>query len=483
MPSTPRPLDPAACYAALQARDARFDGHWFTGVTSTGVYCRPICRVRTPKAENCRFFPHAAAAESAGFRPCLKCRPELAPRSFSVMEASRSLAHAARERLDAAARHGEGPSLEALAKGLGVTARHLRRIFADAFGVSPLAYLQTQRLLTAKQLLTDTQLPLASVAAQAGFGSTRAFQDAWSQQYRLAPLQLRKQAAQTAAPPLTLSYRPPYAVPELLSFLAVRAIPGVEDVDQARRRVRRTVRAGTTVGQLAVEFDADLPRVRLHLSDTLWPHAAEIQGRVRQWLDLDADPDAIAQRLAALRPTPGLRLAGGVDRFELAVRAVLGQQVTVAAARTVSQRVVQAWGQALPDAQGLGEGQAWLFPTPQALAHASAEAVAACGMPLRRAQCLVGLAQAWPALRMAQPTPHDPDAAEAELQQLAGIGPWTAAYIRMRAWPWPDRFLPGDGVLRQQLALDPHDPSVFAPYRSYAVLQLWQRATLAKAPS
>ena len=485
MPSTPSSppiaLDPAACYAALQARDARFDGHWFTGVTSTGVYCRPICRVRTPKAENCRFFPHAAAAESAGFRPCLKCRPELAPRTFSVMEASRSLAHAARERLDAAAQHGEAHSLEALAQALGVTARHLRRIFAEAFGVSPLAYLQTQRLLAAKQLLTDTQLPLASVAAQAGFGSTRAFQDAWAQQYRLAPLQLRKRASRTVAPPLTLSYRPPYAVAELMAFLQARAIPGVEDVDPARQRVRRTVRAGAAIGQLAVAFDAELPRVRLHLSDALWPHATELQARVRQWLDLDADPEAIAQRLTALQPTPGLRLPGGVDRFELAVRAVLGQQVTVAAARTVSQRVVQAWGEPLPEALGLGEGAAWLFPTPQALAHAQPEAVAACGMPLRRAQALVGLAQAWPALRLAQASPQDPDAAETELLQLAGIGPWTAAYIRMRAWPWPDRFLPGDVVLRQQLALEPHDPSTFAPYRSYAVLQLWQRATRAKA--
>lgn len=481
MNPAPTPLDPGACYAALQARDARFDGHWFTGVTSTGVYCRPICRVRTPKAENCRFFPHAAAAEAAGFRPCLKCRPELAPRAFSVMEASRSLAHAARERLDAAAQHGDGPSLEALAQGLGVTARHLRRIFAEAFGVSPLAYLQTQRLLAAKQLLTDTTLPLASVAAQAGFGSTRAFQDAWAQQYRLPPLQLRKRAPRTVAPPLTLSYRPPYAVAEWLGFLHARAIPGVEDVDLDRRRVRRSVRVGTAMGQLAVQFDSEAARVHLHLSDALWPHATELQARVRQWLDLDADPEAIGQRLAPLRPTAGLRLPGCLDRFELAVRAVLGQQVTVAAARTVSARVVQAWGQALPATQGLGEGAAWLFPTPQALAHAAPEAVAACGMPLRRAQCLVGLAQAWPALRIAQATPQDPDAAEAELLQLAGIGPWTAAYIRMRAWPWPDRFLPGDVVLRQQLASDPHDPSTFAPYRSYAVLQLWHRATFAKA--
>lgn len=476
-PMDASPLDPASCYAALQARDARFDGHWFVGVTSTGVYCRPVCRVRTPKLANCRFFAHAAAAEGSGFRPCLKCRPELAPRAFSVMEASRSLAAAARERLDAAARAGAPAALSEIAQQLGITDRHLRRIFDQAYGVAPLAYLQTQRLLTAKQLLTDTALPIATVALQAGFGSLRAFQEAWQQQYRLPPSQLRatQAAARAERPQLQLGYRPPLAVDALLAFLSARAVPGVEQVGE--REILRTLRVGTTAGQLRVRFETERNRALLTLSPALWPQAAAVLAGVRRWLDLDADPEPIAERLSALDPIPGLRLPGGLDRFELAVRAVLGQQVSVAAARTLATRVVQRFGERLPEAERLQEGEAWLFPTPAQLARAGAEAIAACGLPGKRAAALAGLAQHWPALRMAS-AEGDPDEAERELQQLAGIGPWTAAYIRMRAWPWPDRFLPGDLVLKQQLAQLPGARAeAWAPYRSYAVLQLWARAS------
>lgn len=477
---TALPLSPEACYAALQARDARFDGHWFTGVTSTGVYCRPICRVRTPLAKNCRFFPHAAAAEAAGFRPCLKCRPELAPRAFSVMEASRSLAHAARERLDAAAREGAPAALDALAAQLGITDRHLRRVFSEAFGVAPLAYLQTQRLLVAKQLLTDTALPLASVALQAGFVSLRAFQDAWHRQYRLPPSQLRRQqtSATAARPQLLLGYRPPLALDALLAFLAARAVPGVEQVGDGE--ILRTLRRDGAVGQLRVQFEPARHRALLTLSPALWPQAAAVLAAVRRWLDLDADPGPIAQRLADLDPIPGLRLPGGLDRFELAVRAVLGQQVSVAAARTLATRLVERFGERLPASEQLQPANgapAWLFPTPAQLARAGTDAIAACGLPGRRAAALAGLAQHWPGLAIAT-AQGDPDAAERELQQLAGIGPWTAAYIRLRAWPWPDRFLPGDLVLQQQLAALPAArPAAWAPYRSYAVLQLWARAS------
>lgn len=492
---TATPLNPEACYAALQARDARFDGHWFTGVTSTGVYCRPICRVRTPQAKNCRFFPHAAAAEAAGFRPCLKCRPELAPRAFSVMEASRSLAHAARERLDAAAREGAPAAMDEIAAQLGITDRHLRRIFAEAFGVAPLAYLQTQRLLVAKQLLTDTALPLASVALQAGFGSLRAFQDAWLKQYRLPPSQLRVQQSSMRAerPQLQLGYRPPLALDALLAFLAARAVPGVEQVGE--QQILRTLRgSGGAAGQLLVRFEPARDRALLTLSPALWPQATAVLAGVRRWLDLDADPEPIAQRLADLDPIPGLRLPGGLDRFELAVRAVLGQQVSVAAARTLATRLVERFGERLPASEQLQPAngdQAWLFPTPAQLARAGADAIAACGLPGKRAAALAGLAQLWPGLAIANAL-GEPDEAERELTQLAGIGPWTAAYIRMRAWPWPDRFLPGDLVLKQQLAAlpkgpdaaDPADPAAWAPYRSYAVLQLWARASgLAKDPS
>jgi AraC family transcriptional regulator of adaptative response / DNA-3-methyladenine glycosylase II len=475
-------LNHEACYAALLARDARFDGHWFTGVTSTGVYCRPICRVRTPKQENCRFFHHAAGAEAAGFRPCLKCRPELAPRAFSVMEASRTLADAARHELDAASTSGQTPSLEKLAARLGISSRHLRRIFLERFGVAPLAYLQTQRLLRAKQLLTDTALPLHAVASQAGFGSTRAFQEAWQQQYRLSPSQLRRDdktaSAKAMAPKLWLHYRPPLALAALLAFLRARAVPGVEQVDEGQHSILRTVRHGHRVGQLRVQFESDSHRAWLALSPSLWPEAASVLQGVRRWLDLDADPLPIAERLAALSPIAGLRMPGGLDRFEIAVRAVLGQQVSVAAARTLAQRLVERFGERLPEAECLAAGEAWLFPSPQQLARAGGEAIATCGLPRKRADALAALAQHWPELLMATAS-GDPDAAERELVQLAGIGPWTAAYIRMRAWPWPDRFLPGDLVLKQQLALlpSPLKTEDWAPYRSYAVLQLWAKAS------
>jgi len=470
-------LHPDRCYAALAARDARFDGHWFTGVTSTGVYCRPICRVRTPLAKNCRFFAHAAAAEAAGFRPCLKCRPELAPRAFSVMEASTSLAAVARERLDAAAQQGQPIPMGELARQLGISDRHLRRIFIDSYGVAPLAYLQTQRLLTAKQLLTDSALPLATVAMQSGFGSLRAFQDAWSRQYRLPPSQLRQRqgSARAERPQLQLGYRPPLALDALLFFLAARAVPGVEAVGE--RDILRTLRIGTAAGQLRVRFEPERHRALLSLSPALWPQAAAVLAAVRRWLDLDADPQPIAERLAALQPIAGLRLPGALDRFELAVRAVLGQQVSVAAARTLATRLVQRFGERLPPAEHLDAREAWLFPTPAQLARAGVDAIAACGLPGQRALALSGLSQRWPALAIA--TAHGtPDDAERELLALAGIGPWTAAYIRMRAWPWPDRFLPGDLVLKQQLAQLPGaDPSAWTPYRSYAVLQLWARAS------
>lgn len=404
-------LDPTTCYAALVARDARFDGHWFTGVTSTGVYCRPVCRVRTPKFENCRFFPHAAAAEGAGFRPCLKCRPELAPRAFSVMEASASLAAAARERLDAAAHAGAPAGLAEIAAALGITDRHLRRIFAEAYGVAPLAYLQTQRLLCAKQLLTDSRLPLAAVALQAGFGSLRAFQEAWQRQYRLPPSQLRGKGRDEARrPALQLGWRPPLALDALLSFLAARAVPGVEAVGEAQ--ILRTLRVEGAAGQLRLRFEPERERALLELSPALWPQAALVLAGVRRWLDLDADPAPIAQRLAALDPIPGLRLPGGLDRFELAVRAVLGQQVSVAAARTLATRIVQRFGERLPEAEQLEPGEAWLFPSPEQLARAGVDAIAACGLPGKRAAALAGLAQHWPALRigMHRATPMRPNA-------------------------------------------------------------------------
>src|SRR4051812_4203071 len=246
MTSLAEPLQADACYLALKARDARFDGRFFTGVTSTGIYCRPVCRVRTPKRENCRFFPHAALAESAGFRPCLRCRPELAPQSvaWSIQDASSILAHQAARLMDEPdAWRGESPSVEMLARRLGVSDRHLRRIFESHLGVSPVQYLQTRRLLTAKQLLADTDLPVTQVALVSGYSSVRRFNAAFAEHYALSPTQLRRAGASSASKGLTirLGYRPPYDINAMLGFLRTRAVAGVESVSLDDKTFSRTL--------------------------------------------------------------------------------------------------------------------------------------------------------------------------------------------------------------------------------------------------
>lgn len=471
------PPDPKACYAALRARDERFDGHWFVAVQTTGIYCRPVCRVRAPKFENCHFYFLAAGAEAAGYRPCRRCRPELAPRAFSHVGATEQLAQAARERLDA----GFYGSMAALATELGITDRHLRRIFQLQFGVSPLQYQQTQRLLLAKALLTDSPLRVSDIAARTGFGSTRAFHAAWAQHYRFEPLALRREPtgkAGASAPSLQLMWRGPYAVTALLQFLARRAVPSVEQVDvEAQRITRAWPLPDGRWGTLTVQFETK--GVRLQLSPVLWQHPAAVVSGVRAWLDLDADPSAISGCLekAGLPMLPGLRLPGCVDRFELGVRAILGQQVTVAAARTLATRLVAHFGTPLSESETPSHDAVHRFPTAAELAQVSADTLASTiRLPLQRARALVALAQAWPVLSFAQRTGMPADA-ERSLQALPGIGPWTAAYLTMRGWPWPDRFLPGDVVLKQQLAQRPSvQPDAAAPFRSYAVLQLWHDA-------
>ncbi len=508
MPPMASSLDPHHCYPALLARDARFDGQWFVAVKTTGIYCRPICRVRTPRMENCLFFPTASQAEAARFRPCLKCRPELAPtaRPWSTMDANEVLAREAARWLDECA--PDQASLPALAAHLGVSERHVRRVFSAVHGVAPLQYLQTRRLLLAKQLLTDTRLPVAQVALAAGFSSLRRFNAAFAEHYRLSPTGLRdgsarrRLTADEQAPELRLDLRPPLLTTALLQFLAARAVPGVEHVDVQERRVVRSVRLAQTgqadvLGWVTVTFPPEgeeRPQVRVGMSASLWPHVAALMPKLRRWLDLDADPHAIASALGEeLGPSAlGLRLPGTLDRFELAVRAVLGQQVTVAAARTLATRLVAAFAEPLPTELDAPSPVTHAFPSAARLASASLDEVAALGMPGRRAQALIHLASEWPRLAFAQGR-GPVEAAIAELAALPGLGPWTAHYMLMRGWSWPDAFLPGDVVLRQRLesrAGLPMRPSalaqaaqVFAPYRSYAVLQLWREASALAKPA
>ena len=489
-----------ACYAAMKARDARFDGCFFTGVTSTGVYCRPVCSVKAPKRENCRFFSHAAQAESAGFRPCLRCRPELAPHSvvWSIQDASYILAHQAARLLDEPERWLETtPSVEKLALKLGISARHLRRIFEAQFGVSPLQYLQTRRLHTAKQLLADTALPITQVALLSGFASLRRFNATFVGHYKLNPTQLRRAApqAQGSGQGITvrLGYRPPYDVAAMLTFMRKHHIHNVEFTlesiadDPNKYGHSRTFGieiAGTKyTGWLHTRFDEPRAQLVLTVSDSLREVLPLVIRRVRAAFDLDADPRAINAALHAAFPGgDGLRVPGALDGFELAVRAVLGQQITVAAARTLAQRLVDKLGDAIVTPwPALNR----LFPSPAVLAEASSDTLGQLGIVRQRQAAIVGLARAVASGSLQLHGGADVPATVVALKALPGIGDWTAQYIAMRALRWPDAFPAGDVALHKALGVQGlKNPARLAeamslawqPWRSYAVIRLWSGA-------
>jgi len=537
------------CYLALKAKDARFDGRFFTGVTSTGIYCRPVCRVRTPLRKNCRFFGHAAQAESAGFRPCLRCRPELAPHSVAwcIQDASYILAHQAARLLDETditptlvasrtalppegatapavwqsqsrspgwkgvvpgpvsacgslppegpgfaggdpARQPSLPWMEGLADRLGVSSRHLRRIFDAQFGVTPLQYLQTRRLLTARQLLADTDLPITQVAFISGFASVRRFNAAFAQHYRLNPTQQRRQGTRPAGGGiiLRLGYRPPYDVPAMLAFLARHCIDTLEfiaaEAGQMSAGMTLGIESGGKLhtGWLLARFDEPRCQLVLQVSESLLGALPGVIRRVRALFDLDADPAAINRLLGPSFPGgDGRRVPGAIDGFRLAIEAVLGQQVTVAAARTLGQRLVNKFGAAIDTP--------WprlsrLFPTPAALAAASSDALGQMGIIRQRQAAIVAISQAVADKRLLLNASADVNATVALLKALPGIGDWTAQYIAMRALRWPDAFPAGDVALQKALGLrllkNParlaeQASSAWKPWRSYAVIRAW----------
>ncbi len=479
-------LDPDACHRALRARDGRFDGVFYVGVTTTGVYCRPICPARTPGRDRCSFFGSAAEAEHSGFRACLRCRPELAPGHARVDSIPR-LVRTAADRIEAG--FLDEHSVDALATSLDVTARHLRRAMEQQLGVSPIELAQTRRLARAKQLLHDTALPIATVAHASGFGSVRRFNAAFRRRFDRAPSSLRRRkdaSRREDTIDVQLSARAPWDGRALLEFLAGRAIPGVEEVDA--ERYQRSVALGSLRGRISIQLLPQQSKAWLRVTLGLAPRLAQIVARVRRLLDLDARPDVIDAHLRtdpvlrdSLARHPGLRVPGAFDGFEVAVRTVLGQQVTVRGASTLTGRLVERFGEAIdPSSDPPPSGPSHYWPPAEVLANASSSAVAAIGLPKRRAQTIVALAQAVIDQRVVLETSADPGETMAALCELPGIGPWSAHYIAMRVLEWPDAFPASDLGIRKGLEVTtPREAEAhaarWAPWRAYGVMHLWSR--------
>jgi AraC family transcriptional regulator of adaptative response / DNA-3-methyladenine glycosylase II len=475
-------LDSDSCYRALTTHDARFDGRFFVGVRSTRIYCRPVCTVRLPRRENCRFYRSAAAAEVDGFRPCLRCRPELAPGLASV-DASARFAQAAVALMEDGVLEDGG--IETLAARIGITSRHLRRIFEAEFGVSPIEYAQTQRLLLAKRLLTDTSLPVLDVALASGFRSVRRFNALIRERYRMPPSRLRHDAAPAILPAsmrFELAYRPPYDWNSMLAFLRARAIAGVEHVDESgyTRTLALDQRGANATGWITVANSPKRHTLCIGVSASLAPVVPAVLSRVRHAFDLACDPEPIAAGLGALAERhPGLRVPGTCDGFELAARAIIGQQVSIAGARTLLGRLVGAFGVALEGEAPHGLTHA--FPRADVLAVRTVDELRGIGLTVPRARTLRALAGAVMRGDIELAAGADVERTRKALEAIPGIGTWTSGYIAMRALGWPDAFLDNDLVVLRAMvetraARARARSEAWRPWRAYAVMHLWRNA-------
>jgi len=482
-------LDSTTCYQALLTHDPRFDGVFFVGVSSTRIYCRTVC------TKNCTFFMSAAAAEQAGYRPCLRCRPELAPGTAKVDAISRLAIAVARRIEDGALAE---MSVTELSEEMGVSERHLRRVVETEFGVSPIELAQTQRLLLAKRLLTDTQLPITEIAFASGFASVRRFNALFLERYRLNPTQLRRARKSNLSVDeesicCELSYRPPFDWVSLIRFLSARTAGGAEVVinnspstDSGARAetisnsscYARTARFGEHVGWICVSPSKTKNAVDVKVSISLSRALMPVLTGVKRLFDLNADPHQIGTHLGTLAITyPGLRVPGAFDSFEIALRAILGQQVTVKAATTLMTRFVQKFGEPI---ETPFEQLKYITPNAQKVSALALEDIVSIGVTRARAASIIALAKALASRQIVLDRAFDPDQTMSALKELPGIGDWTAHYVAMRAMNWPDAFPHSDLGIRKALN-ETNNSRVLAmaekwrPWRSYAAMHLWKK--------
>jgi AraC family transcriptional regulator of adaptative response / DNA-3-methyladenine glycosylase II len=480
-------IDGDICYRALRTRDARFDGRFFTGVKTTGIYCRPVCPARTPLRKNVRFFACAAAAEAAGFRACRRCRPETSPGTPAWLGTSSTVSRALRLIHEG---YLDEHDVDALGARLGVGERHLRRLFDEHLGASPIEVALSRRLHLAKRLLDDTALPITDIAFASGFSSVRRFNDAFTQTFRRSPREMRREETKgrshyDLSKPITarLSYRPPFDWKGLLGFFAQRALDGVEAVEHGA--YLRTVQFGDAIGTIQIAHDADRRQLIVQVPQNLVVSLPEITRRVRRLFDLEAEPGGICDVLGAdprLRPLvqkrAGLRVPGAWDPFEIAVRGIVGQQVSVAAARTVCGRIVARYGTPLDASQRNGLHHA--FPSTDRMAGARMNGL---GLTGRRIATIRAIARGMAGGTLMVRTAANLEETVAQLTELPGIGPWTAHYIAMRGLGEPDAFPTGDlGLIHAWAALKRGTVTAkqldraaesWRPWRAYAALHLW----------
>jgi len=469
---------------ARVSRDPRFDGRFFIGVKTTGIYCRPICPVRLPKAENVTFFPSAASAAEAGYRPCLRCRPETAPGTPAWSGTTATVSRALRLIEEGALDLG---SVNELSERLGVSSRHLNRLFQSKLGASPKSVALTRRIHFAKQLLDQSSLSVTQIALSAGYGSLRRCNDHFLKTYGRSPSELRgRTEAVGGALVLKLPYRPPFDWQSLLSFFAMRATPGVELVNE--NTYERTFRLKNQPGLLTVTHDESAHQLRLEINAEDMSSTLIVVERVRRLFDLDSDFQEISRDLGVdlkmkhlLANVAGLRLPGAFDPFEAAVRAMVGQQVSVKGATTVIGRIVSCYGDAYP-----GRIDMKCFPDAKTLAELDPETLS---MPIARARAIKSMSAAVARGDIQLHSAADPEQLREELMAIKGIGPWTAQYVVMRALSYPDAFLENDLVLlkaaKDLYGDDTHRQLItrseaWRPWRAYACLALWRYAATLK---